>query len=100
MKNLILSVLVSISSLSVMAQNGKIIKDDNAQTRNLKGFHGIRVSGGIDLYLSQGPEAVAISASSAEYREKIQTVVENGILKIYLQNTGTHLIFGFKNPKL
>ncbi|MFI5154575.1 MAG: head GIN domain-containing protein [Chitinophagales bacterium] len=100
MKNLILLALVSISFTTAMAQNGKIIKDDNAQTRNLKGFHGIRVSGGIDLYLSQGPEAIAVSASTPEYREKIQTVIENGILKIYLKNTGAHLILGFKNPKL
>lgn len=100
MKRLILlNAIIAIALIST-AQNGKTINDANAQTRNLKGFHGVRIGGGIDLYLSQGTEAVAVSASKPEYRDKIKTVVENGILKIYLENTGSHLIWGFSNPKL
>jgi hypothetical protein len=100
MKRLIVLNALFAMALVASAQNGKAINDANAQTRNVKGFHGIRIGGGIDLYLSQGPEAVAVSASKPEYRDKIQTVVENGILKIYLQNTGSHLIWGLSNPKL
>ena len=44
------------------------------------GFHAIQVGGGIDLYLSQGDEAVAVSASK-KYRDKIITEVKDGILK-------------------
>jgi hypothetical protein len=98
-KILLMAACTGIGFLSI-AQNGKQINDKNAQTRNVKGFHAVRISGGIDLYLSQGPEAVAVSASREEYRDKIQTVVENGVLKIYLQNTGSHMIWGFSNPKL
>jgi hypothetical protein len=36
-------------------------------------FTGIDIGGGIDLYLSQGEEAVAVSASEAKYRDKIRT---------------------------
>ena len=100
MKRLILLNALFAITLIATAQNGKAINDANAETRNLKGFHGIRIGSGIDLYLSQGPEAVAVSASKPEYRDKIQTVVENGILKIYLQNTGSHLIWGLSNPRL
>jgi len=100
MKRLIvLNAILAIALIST-AQNGKTINDANAETRNLKGFHGVRIGSGIDLYLSQGTEAVAVSASKPEWRDKIKTVVENGILKIYLENTGSHLIWGLSNPKL
>ncbi len=60
------------------------INDPNAQVRDVKGFHGIRVATGIELMLTQGKtEAVAVSAISPEHRDKIKTVVENGILRIY-----------------
>lgn len=62
----------------------KIVNDENAVKREVKNFHAIKVSDGIDLYLSQGnEEAVAVSASEPKYREKIITEVENGVLKIY-----------------
>ena len=100
MKKLILSVAILSFGLLVLAQNGKVINDPHAQSRNVKGFHAIKISGGIDLYLSQGAEAVAISASSADYREKIQTVVENGVLNIYVENTGNPFKWNFGNAHL
>jgi hypothetical protein len=82
-----------------LAQNGNnVINDKNAQVRNVKGFHGIKISGGIDLFLTQGPEAVAVSASNTDYRDRIKTVVEDGVLKIYLDNGWTH--WGWNNSKL
>jgi len=60
------------------------INDQNATVRDVKGFHGVRVSTGIKLILTQGTtETVAVSADKPEERERIRTVVENGILKIY-----------------
>ena len=61
----------------------KTINDANAQKRNVSGFHAIEVSGGIDLYLSQGEEAVAVSAAKTEYRDKIITEVKDGVLRIW-----------------
>jgi hypothetical protein len=95
MKKLILFGAILSFGLGALAQNGKVFNDPNAQIRNVKGFHAIKISGGIDLYLSQGAEAVAISASSTEVREKIQTVVENGVLNIYIEYTGNPFRWGF-----
>ena len=70
-------------SLLLSAQ--KQVNDPLAQVRQVSGFHAIKVSTGIKVYLSQGPEAVAVSATKAEYRDKIVTKVEGGVLKIYYE---------------
>jgi len=54
------------------------------ETRDVKGFHAIKVSGGIDLYLSQGNEAVAISASDIEYATAFKTVVKTGVWRFFM----------------
>jgi hypothetical protein len=61
----------------------KTVHDANAEPRNVSGFHAIEVSGGIDLFLSNGDEAVAISADNKEVRDRIVTEVKDGVLKIY-----------------
>jgi hypothetical protein len=94
MKKLLLFVLISALGTVSQAQNDKIISDRNAETRNAKGFHAISVSGGIDLYLTQGnEEAVAVSASDLELRDRIKTEVEDGVLKIYLESRGMHWVW-------
>ena len=75
--------LLVITGLITTASAQKTISDANAQKRNVSGFHAIEVSGGIDLYLSQGEEAVAVSAAKIEYRDKIMTEVKDGVLKIW-----------------
>jgi Putative auto-transporter adhesin, head GIN domain len=86
MKKLCLSLLtIGIFSTAMLAQ--KTVNDANAEKRNISGFHGINVATGIKLMLTQGnTEEVAVSAATPEYREKIVTKVENGILKIYYEN--------------
>ena len=77
--------LALLFSTLLMAQ--KTVNDPNAESRNVKGFHAIKVSTGIQLILTQGTtEAVAVSATTTEHREKIKTVVENGVLRIYYDN--------------
>ena len=72
--------MVMLVSTVLFAQT---INDANAEPRNLSGFHVIKISNAFTVYISQGNEdAVAISASKAEYREKIITKVENGVLII------------------
>ena len=75
--------LFAVTALIINASAQKTIKDANAQKRSVSGFHAIEVSGGIDLYLTQGDEAVAVSAAKDEYRDKIVTEVKNGVLKIW-----------------
>jgi hypothetical protein len=78
----------------------KTIRDANAVVRSAKGFHAIEVSSGIDLYLTQGKEeAVAVSASDIEYRDKIKVIVEEGVLKIFYEHQGNWSI-SWGNRKL
>jgi hypothetical protein len=81
MKQLFLSLLLTASVCNLLAQ--KTISDPNVEKRTVGAFHGIDVSTGIKLILTEGStEEVAVSASKTEYRDKIITKVENGILKI------------------
>jgi hypothetical protein len=87
MKKIIFAIAAFMVTCSVFAQ-GKTYNDRNAEVRTVKSFHAIKVSTGIHLYLTQGnEEAVAVSASDKEYRDRIKTEVsENGTLKIYFDN--------------
>jgi len=94
----IFSLLVLIGIITT-ASAQKTINDANAEKRNVSGFHAIEVSGGIDLYLSQGNEAVAVSASKEEYRAKIKTEVKDGVLKIWYE-WNSHIRMDWGNRKL
>ena len=60
-----------------------IINDKNAEVRNVGTFSGIKVSGGIDVYLSQSDDyALAVSASDDKFRNDIKTEINNGVLTI------------------
>jgi len=86
MKKLFLSLLI-IAATGIALSAQKIFNDVNAEKRNVRGFHGIDVATGISLVLTKGTtEEVAVSASKTEYRDKIITEVENGILKIHYKN--------------
>jgi len=86
MTKIFLSLLMSFVIAAACAQIREV-NDPNAQVRNLKGFHAIKVSHAIDLFLSQSnEEVVAVSAAKEEYRNKIKTEVENGVLKIWYDN--------------
>ena len=65
-----------------------IIKDENVVQRQVGDFAGIKVSGGIDIYLSQGADyALAVSANESRYRDNIKTKIVNGILYIYYEGS-------------
>ena len=93
------SLLVVITGLITAASAHNTIIVAIAQKRNVSGFHAIEVSGGIDLYLSQGDEAVAVSASKEEYRTKIKTEVKDGVLKIWYE-WNTNFRMEWSNHKL
>jgi len=61
----------------------KVMNDPNAEERKISSFQAIKVSHGIDLIITQSTtEAVAVSATEKEFRDRIITEVENGVLKI------------------
>jgi Putative auto-transporter adhesin, head GIN domain len=85
MQKLLLSfLLLAFTGTALFGQT--IINDLNAEKRTVTGYHGIEVATGIQLTLTEGnTEDVAVSAATTEFRDKIVTKVENGILKIYYE---------------
>jgi hypothetical protein len=81
--------LLSLATMVMTVTAQKVVKDQNVEKRNVSGYHAISVSGGIDLYLSQGNESVAVSASETKYRDKIKIEVKNGVLTIWYENNST-----------
>lgn len=99
MKNILSTAFSLLISVSLLAQ--ATFNDANAEMRNVKGFRGIKVATGIQLVLTQGStEAVAVSAPTPEDRNRIKTVVENGVLKIYYDYDAWKLLRGKINKKL
>lgn len=98
MKRIVLFFTFIATAILAQAQN-EFVVDANAEVRTVSGtFNAIKVSGGIDLYLSQSnEEAVAISASEDKYKAGIKTVVENGTLRIYYDGDK---LFSMRNKKL
>lgn len=80
MKTLLLpAVLWSLALAPALAQS--------AQTRTVPTFHAINVGTGIELDLTAGrSQRVAVSASTDEYRDRIQTTVEDGVLTLRYKN--------------
>lgn len=78
----------------------KTINEPNAEKRKVIGFHSIHISGGIDLYLGQGDEAVVVSASETKYRDRIKTEVVNGVLKIWYEWKPVNIQIGQNNRRL
>lgn len=85
MKKIFPVVFGLIVTFSATAQD-LVVNDPNAVVRTVGAFTGIEVSTGIDLTLKQGnTEAVSVSATTPEYRDRIITEVVNGVLKIYFK---------------
>ena len=83
MKRIFLSCL-AFALIGGMSAQTKEVNDPNAVLRKVTGFHAIKVSHAIDLYLSQSDnETVAVSALKEEYRDRIRTDVNNGVLRIW-----------------
>jgi len=82
--------LITFLSVTVFAQESKLIADPNATVRTLNSsFTGISVTSGIELYITQGnEESIAVSASDEKYMGRFKTEVENGVLKIWYDNKG------------
>jgi hypothetical protein len=72
---------------------------DARETRQISGFHGISVSSGIDVFLTQkNVEEVFVEAKSSDLG-KIITRVEEGILKIYVKDKSWQL-FNWDNESI
>lgn len=77
--------LISFLIVNISVAQPTIIHDDNAEMRSIGKFDAIKISGGIDLFLLQDvEEGLAVSAADAKDKVFIKTVVENGMLKIWV----------------
>lgn len=88
----ILFILLSaVFSTAAFAQETTLLKDADATPRSLNAsFSAITVSDGIELYLSQGDESLAVSYGDEKYAERFKTIVEGSVLKIYYDNKGVN----------
>lgn len=75
--------IVCLLCLNAVGYAQTVINDPNVEMRQVGSFTGISVSGGIDLYISYGDEAVAVSAAKPEHRDRIKVEIGNGVLKIF-----------------
>src|SRR6267142_2469260 len=83
MKRLLFILPVLLLSVITFAQQ---INDANAEPREAKNFHAIKVSNAFDVYLTQGnEEAVAVSANDDEVKQHIIVEVDGGVLIIRLE---------------
>jgi hypothetical protein len=98
----IVSLMLFAGFAAVAFGQKTVVNDKNAEVRNVSGFHGVHISNGIDLYITQGStEGVAVSASEVKYRDNIKAVVEDGILKIYYDaGIGVHFNWGWGDRKM
>lgn len=73
--------LIGVSSLAAPANE----KDTGKRDRKTEPFHGIKVSTGIDLYLTQGnAEKITVEADE-DIIDNLKTEVHDGILQIYME---------------
>lgn len=81
MKKLLILLAAITFGLESFAQ--KTVNDANAEQRQVSGFRAISIANAFEVFITQGnEEAVAVSASSSEIKERIKTTVENGVLII------------------
>jgi hypothetical protein len=80
----ILFVLLAVGIASSIA--AQKINDANAEVREAKNFHAIKLSSAFDVYITQGnEESVAVSASDDKYKNEIEVKVDGGVLVIGLK---------------
>ena len=86
MKKLMIAAAGVLFSIGLFAQK---INDPNAELRQAKNFHAIKLSCAFDVYITQAnEESVAVSASETKYRDQIEVKVEGGVLVIGVKKNG------------
>lgn len=73
--------------------------EQHAEVRKVGTFHGVHLSGSIELHISQGDQNVAIGSDDREVIDDIETVVENGILRIRYKKSNWYDSDWFQNGR-
>ena len=89
--------LVIFQTTSALAVKEK----GDRQTRQVSGFHGVTVSSGINVYLTQKSMEEVFVESESDDLDQIVTKVEGGILKITMkQRSWLNFSWNHKSPKV
>jgi Putative auto-transporter adhesin, head GIN domain len=101
MRKLFLITAIVFIFTGLGAQDKKVY-DENAEVRITgKEFHSIKISGGIDMFLSQDNETkVVASATETKFRDRIKTEIADGILKIWYDSDGWKWNTGHKKLRV
>jgi len=84
--NKLFSFTVFVIAFILSTSVNPLPKANSKETRKVGEFHGISVSSGIDLYITQkNIQEVRVEADEDDMDDLV-TKVENGILKIYMKN--------------
>ena len=90
-KNLIVLFLFTLICAHVFASTGNEI----SKTRNVKDFNAIKVSSGINLYITMGNRETLKIEADEEDIDDIKTEVKNGTLHIYMKRRNSWFNWGF-----
>ncbi|MFW6370319.1 MAG: head GIN domain-containing protein [Bacteroidota bacterium] len=93
-KALLIIILAGTSFVNVLASGYSL---EERQQRNVKGFHAVEASTGIDVYISMGDkEEVTVEAKDDVINDVI-TEVKNGTLHLYVKNRQGFNLFNWRN---
>ena len=84
MKNVIALLFFVLATINVSASPPGSYRTEN---RNLKDFHAVKVSAGIDLYLKMGDAETVKVEADEDIIDRIITEVKDGTLHIYMKST-------------
>jgi len=91
LKNLIMLMLVAVVGVNTAAFAGT---SDKTENRNVKNFNGIKVSTGIDLYITMGNSEEVKIVADDDIIDDIVTEVKNGTLHIYQEKDNNWFSWG------
>jgi hypothetical protein len=84
MRTLFIFTFITLTSLNLMAANGN---SDKTEIRQVGNFDGIKVSTGIDLYITMGTTEEVKIVAGDDVIDKIITEVKDGKLHIYTKQS-------------
>ncbi|MFV0590539.1 MAG: head GIN domain-containing protein [Draconibacterium sp.] len=73
---------------------GTVLAGNETQNRKVRNFNAIKVSTGIDLYISMGNEESVKIVADDDIIDDIKTEVENGTLRIYMKQNNSWFNWG------
>ncbi len=82
MNKILFFLIITVVGLNTATAAGT---SDKTENRNLKNFNEIRVSAGIELFLSMGDKESVKVVADADVIDDIKTEVQNGVLRIYVK---------------